>query len=198
MASASSWAPRRSNCAQHQPHFPSSVDKSESAKASIGTTYQSQGQQRGPGAAEKKDFDYSPFREDIGTHYRGNKGDKGQPVASKGQPIFFLYRGLNAANAGAPTLGTHVFDSNGGKRIQSSYPCDKDGIEIAFNCKHHKSGVQRGADVESQGAGGGVGASAGEGAGCPCITANVHHADWQALVQVGLTAVTTRPGCGRG
>lgn len=100
-----------------------------SAKKKIGTTYESRGERRGPGAAAKKDVDYDPFREHIGRHHRGYEDDKGQPVVSKGKSDFYLYRGINTVNAGELTLGTHVFDSNGATRTQS-YPCGEDGVEI--------------------------------------------------------------------
>jgi len=101
-----------------------------SAEKKRGTTYKSRGQRRGLGASPTHDFDYSPFREHIGKHYRGYKDDQGQPRRSKGKSDFYLYWKISTVNAGEVTLGTHMFDSNGGTRTQS-YPCDEKGVEIA-------------------------------------------------------------------
>lgn len=90
------------------------------------------GNPRGPGAAGKKEFDYTPYRRSIGHHRRGYKGEKGRLVKSGGTSEFFEYRIANVKK-GAWTLGTRSFDTNGDKT--PCYPCGADGTRIETKAK---------------------------------------------------------------
>ncbi|CAM9750819.1 unnamed protein product [Pylaiella littoralis] len=82
---------------------------------------------RGPGAAGKKVFDYTPYRRSIGHHHRGYKSERGALVKSENTSEFFEYR-ISKVNKGAWTLSTRSFNTHNNNT--PCYPCGVDGTRI--------------------------------------------------------------------